>query len=70
MQQNQKPQREPLSVDAEETREPDDQSWFWMPSWQTGEAEADADIATGRVTSLSPGEIQARIRALDAHAHP
>ena len=43
----------------------DDQAWFWTPSWQEGEAEADRDIAAGRVTDLSPEDIQARIRELD-----
>jgi AbrB family looped-hinge helix DNA binding protein len=27
------------------------QAWFWTPSWQEGEAEADADIAANRVTT-------------------
>jgi len=26
------------------------QAWFWTPSWQRGEAEAEADIAAGRVS--------------------
>jgi antitoxin PrlF len=26
------------------------QAWFWTPEWQAGEAQADADIAAGRVT--------------------
>lgn len=25
------------------------QAWFWTPEWQTGEREASADIASGRV---------------------
>ena len=25
------------------------QAWFWTPSWQAGEAEADRDIAAGRM---------------------
>lgn len=29
------------------------QAWFWTPSWQEGEAEADADIAAGRLTRFS-----------------
>lgn len=28
---------------------PRDQAWFWSRDWQNGEAEADADIAAGRV---------------------
>ena len=73
MQQHKKPQIAP-AVDTEgvkasspdENSSPeDDQAWFWTPSWQAGEAEADRDIAEGRVTDLSPEDIQARIRALD-----
>jgi len=26
------------------------QAWFWTPSWQRGEAEAEADVAAGRVS--------------------
>jgi AbrB family looped-hinge helix DNA binding protein len=26
------------------------QAWFWTPSWQRGEAEAETDIAAGRVS--------------------
>jgi AbrB family looped-hinge helix DNA binding protein len=26
------------------------QAWFWTPSWQRGEAEAEADIEAGRVS--------------------
>ena len=26
------------------------QAWFWTPEWQAGEAQADADIAAGRMT--------------------
>lgn len=70
MQQKQKPQRKPSSVDAEDAKDPDDQSWFWTPSWQAGEAEADRDIAEGRVSDLTPEDIQARIRALDDHTRP
>lgn len=29
---------------------PADQAWFWTDRWQKMEAEADADIAAGRVT--------------------
>ncbi len=29
---------------------PADQAWFWTDRWQKMEAEADADIAGGRVT--------------------
>jgi hypothetical protein len=27
---------------------PSDQSWFWSPQWQAGEAEADDDLREGR----------------------
>jgi antitoxin PrlF len=29
------------------------QAWFWTPAWQAGEAEADADIAAGRLTEVA-----------------
>ncbi|MQA24565.1 MAG: AbrB/MazE/SpoVT family DNA-binding domain-containing protein [Micromonosporaceae bacterium] len=29
---------------------PRDQTWFWTPDWQAKETEAEADIATSRVT--------------------
>lgn len=32
------------------------QAWFWTTAWQTGEAEASADIAAGRVTVHETGE--------------
>lgn len=32
------------------------QAWFWTPEWQAGEAEADADIAAGRVTVFGSAE--------------
>lgn len=32
------------------------QAWFWQPSWQAGEREADADLAAGRVESFRSGE--------------
>lgn len=49
----------------QKTSEPDDQAWFWTPSWQAGENEADRDIAEGRISDLSPEDVQARIRALE-----
>ncbi len=30
-------------------REAQEQAWFWTPNWLAGEAEAEADIANGRV---------------------
>lgn len=32
------------------------QAWFWTPAWQLMEAEADVDIATGRVEVFNTGE--------------
>lgn len=32
------------------------QAWFWTPEWQAMEAEADADIAAGRVKRFKTGE--------------
>lgn len=32
------------------------QAWFWTPEWQKGEAEADADIAAGRVVRMTDEE--------------
>lgn len=31
------------------------QAWFWEPTWQEGEREADADRAAGRVETFSSG---------------
>ncbi len=30
---------------------PASQAWFWTKAWQQREAEADADVAAGRVTA-------------------
>jgi bifunctional DNA-binding transcriptional regulator/antitoxin component of YhaV-PrlF toxin-antitoxin module len=35
---------------------PADQAWFWTERWQAMEAEADADIAAGRVTTFESAE--------------
>jgi AbrB family looped-hinge helix DNA binding protein len=32
------------------------QAWFWTPAWQLMEAEADADIASGRVERYRTAE--------------
>jgi AbrB family looped-hinge helix DNA binding protein len=32
------------------------QSWFWTPAWQLMEAEADVDIASGRVDEHETAE--------------
>ena len=32
------------------------QAWFWSPEWQTGEREADADRAAGRIETFSDGD--------------
>jgi antitoxin PrlF len=35
---------------------PADQAWFWSKSWQRGEREASADIASGRVETFEDAE--------------
>jgi hypothetical protein len=35
---------------------PADQAWFWTERWQAMEAEADADVAAGRVTRHASGD--------------
>ena len=37
------------------------QAWFWTPSWQKGESDADADIAAGRVSRMSDEEFLASL---------
>ncbi len=32
------------------------QAWFWTPAWQSGEREADADLAAGREETFDSGE--------------
>lgn len=32
------------------------QSWFWTAEWQTGEREAQADLAAGRLESFASDE--------------
>lgn len=32
------------------------QAWFWSPSWQAGEREAEEDIAAGHVTTHVSGD--------------
>ncbi len=32
------------------------QAWFWNPTWQAGEREADADKAAGRVDAFDSGD--------------
>ena len=32
------------------------QAWFWNPTWQAGEREADADRAAGRLEAFESGE--------------
>ena len=34
---------------------PRSQAYYWTPSWQAGEAEADADIAAGRIARFAFG---------------
>ena len=35
---------------------PADQAWFWAKRWQAMEAEADADVAAGRLTRHASGD--------------
>ena len=44
------------------------QAWFWNPSWQAGEREADIDLAAGRVEHFGSGE--ALITGLRSAAKP
>ena len=44
------------------------QAWFWTPTWQAGEREADADRAAGRVATFESG--QALVDELQAIAKP
>lgn len=39
------------------------QAWFWAPAWQTGEAEASAELARGEGETSESGE--AFLAALD-----
>jgi hypothetical protein len=39
-----------------ESREREDQAWFWTERWQAMEREADADIEAGRVTVFETTE--------------
>jgi hypothetical protein len=48
-----------------------DQAWFWTEEWQSGEREADADIAAGRLTRYETDEqmfaaFEARMKHADA----
>ena len=33
------------------------QAWFWTPTWQAGEREADSDRDAGRVETYGSGEV-------------
>jgi antitoxin PrlF len=44
------------------------QAWFWTPTWQAGEREADADIAAGRVEPFESGD--ALVAGLKSIAKP
>ena len=44
------------------------QAWFWTPTWQSGEREADADRAAGRVESFDSGD--ALVEKLRSMAKP
>jgi AbrB family looped-hinge helix DNA binding protein len=44
------------------------QAWFWAPTWQQGEREADADLTAGHAETFSSGE--AFLDALRSRAKP
>jgi AbrB family looped-hinge helix DNA binding protein len=44
------------------------QAWFWAPSWQAGEREAEEDLAAGRSDSF--GSDEEFLRALEERAKP
>jgi hypothetical protein len=44
------------------------QAWFWNPSWQAGERDADADRAAGRLEAFPSGD--ALIAGLQSIAKP
>lgn len=48
---------------------PADQAWFWTPEWQAKEAEVDAALARGEITtSETVEEFQAHLVELDRQA--
>ncbi len=44
------------------------QAWFWTPTWQAGEREADTDRGAGRVETFGSGE--ALVEGLRSIAKP
>lgn len=47
------------------------QGWFWDPSWQAGERDADTDRRAGRIETFESGEaLVAQLRSLAEPAHP
>lgn len=38
------------------TMVPADQAWFWTKSWQAGERQASADVASGHVATFDSAE--------------
>jgi antitoxin PrlF len=44
------------------------QAWFWTPTWQAGEREADADILANNIESFDSAE--AFISGLQEISHP
>jgi AbrB family looped-hinge helix DNA binding protein len=44
------------------------QAWFWTPTWQAGERQADADRAAARVETFRSGE--ELVEALHNRAQP
>jgi hypothetical protein len=48
-----------------------DQAWYWMPEWQAGEAEADDDLAAGRLSHHDTSEdFLAALRNVPAAGDP
>ena len=48
-----------------------DQAWYWMPEWQAGEAEADDDLAAGRLSHHETSEdFLAALRNVPAAGDP
>jgi antitoxin PrlF len=47
------------------------QAWFWTPTWQLGEREADSDRSAGRVEAFASGEAMvAELRSIAKPVRP
>jgi antitoxin PrlF len=47
------------------------QAWFWTPTWQAGEREADVDRSVGRAEVFSSGdELLAGLQAMSGAGKP